>query len=154
MSARQGLEIRAVLATDAPYLADLLASGGHEILAAELSRRLEAVRAGAGATLVASDWGPPVGLIALQWQPSILSAKPVAWVTLLLVGPESRRRGIGRALLKAGAQAARSAGCGDLRLLAPDDRKDMLAFAESTGFAAAGAALVRPLRKGREARGP
>ncbi len=150
MSARQGLEIRSVLASDAPYLADLLTSGGHEILAAELSRRLEAVRAGAGATLVASDWGPPIGLIALQWWPAILSAKPAAWVTTLLVGPESRRRGIGRALLKAGSQAARSAGCGDLRLLAPDDRADILAFATSTGFAPAGAALVRALRKGRD----
>lgn len=148
MTTRHGLEIRSPLASDAPFLAEFLAGAGHAIPAPELARRLEALRADSGVALMASDLGPPIGLIALHWGPSLFATRPIALVTVLLVAAEDRRRGIGRALLKAGAQAARQAGCGELQLVAPEGRADLVAFGQNTGFASAGAVFARTLRKG------
>jgi GNAT superfamily N-acetyltransferase len=148
LTARYGLEIRSAQASDAPFLAEFLAGAGHAVPASELARRLEALRAGSGVALLASDVGPPIGVIALHWGQSLLAARPIALVTALLVGAEDRRRGIGRALLKAASQAARQAGCGELHLVAPEACPDLVAFGRNTGFASAGAVLTRALRKG------
>ena len=151
MTARYGLEIRSAQASDAPFLAEFLAGVGHAIPAPELARRLEALRASTGVALMASDLGPPIGLVALHWGPSLFAARPIALVTALLVGLEDRRRGIGRALLKAASQAARQAGCGELHLVAPEIRADLVAFGQSNGFVRAGAMFTRALRKGASA---
>jgi GNAT superfamily N-acetyltransferase len=148
LNPRHGLEIRSVQTSDAPWLTELLAGAGRFVAAPELARRIEAVRASAGVALMASDWGPPIGLIVLHWSPDLFAAQPVARVNTLLVAPEARRRGVGRALLKAGSQAARSAGCGELHLMAADGDGDLLAFALGAGFAPVGAILRRALRKG------
>jgi aminoglycoside 6'-N-acetyltransferase I len=148
LSSRYGLEIRSVQSSDAQFLADFMAGAGHSVAAPELARRLEALRTSPGVALMASDWGPPIGLIALHWSPSLFTARPTALMIALLVSPEARRRGIGRALLKAGSQAARSAGCDELHLVAPEGCSDLVAFAHGAGFAAMGAVLTRALRKG------
>lgn len=147
MTARYGLEIRSTQASDTLFLAEFLAATGHAVSAPELARRLEALRASGGVALMAADWGPPIGLIALHWSPSLFATRPTAFVIALLVGPEVRRRGIGRALLRAGAQTARQAGCGDLQLVAPDGSADLVAFGESNGFISRGIVLTRALRK-------
>ena len=74
-------------------------------------------------------------------------AEPIAQITTLLVAPDDRRRGLGRLLLKAAAQAARTAGCDGLEMVLPPDRPDLEAFCAATGFVAAGTRLTRPLRK-------
>ena len=146
---RYGLEIRSALPVDAPFLVELLAGAGVVTSASELASRLTAVRASPGAVLMASDWGPPIGLVTVQWAPGLLVAEPVARVSALLVAPDARRRGVARALLKAASQAARAAGCGELELSVPHSVADLLAFAVATGFTPLGGILSRPLRKGR-----
>lgn len=147
MASRYGLEIRAATAADAPGLSALLRAAGHPVASEPLAERIEAMRQGPGAALIAVEWGPPSGLILLHWYRTLAADPPVAQVTTLLVGPDERRRGIGRLLLKAGAQAARSAGCGALQLLVDPAEPTLHAFAEATGFVGAGSLLVRPLRK-------
>ncbi|HEY1930323.1 MAG TPA: GNAT family N-acetyltransferase [Caulobacteraceae bacterium] len=146
---RYGLEIRSAMPADAPFLAELFAGVGAAIPASELATRLAVLRASPGAVLMASDWGPAIGLIAVQWAPSLLTAEPVARVSALLVAPDARRHGVARALLKAASQAARSAGCGELELSVPDNATGVHAFAVATGFTPMGMVLSRPLRKGR-----
>jgi len=107
MTSRYGLEVRAAAPADAPGLATLLAEAGHALEARALAERLLAVREAPGAALIAAQWGPPSGLILLHWYPTLAEPRPVAQITTLLVAVEDRRRGIGRLLLKAGAQAAR-----------------------------------------------
>lgn len=147
MGGRYGLEIRAADAADAPGLAELLAAADRPVAAAALARRLDRLRGGPGVVLVAAEWGPPTGVVALHWHPGLEADAPTAHVDLLLVSPEERRRGVGRLLLKAAAQAARQAGCERLHLPAPDDAPELAAFALATGFIRAGGRLARPLRK-------
>lgn len=147
MASRYGLEIRAAAGTDAAGLSVLMRAAGYPTAPEVLAERLDALRQGSGAALVAAEWGPPSGLILLHWYRTLEADLPVAQVTTLLVGPEERRRGIGRLLLKAGAQAARSAGCGTLQLLIDPEQPTLHAFADATGFLGGGTVLVRPLRK-------
>ena len=147
MSARTGLELRAVTPADAPAVAALLTAAGHPVSPASMMGRLEAVRQGPGTALLAVEWGPPSGLVALHWFPALTAGLPVAQISLLLVDAESRHRGIGRLLVKAASQAARVAGCGTLELTAPAGRADLHAFCQATGFTSRGPWFVRPLRR-------
>ena len=147
MSSRYGLEIRAAAAADAPGLSALLGAHGHVVAPGLLASRLGALHDAHGIILVALEWGPPSGLVMLHWYPVLMSDQPIAQITLLLVGRDDRRRGIGRLLVKAASQAARVAGCGALELLAPDHQPELRAFCQATGFVASGAHYERVLRK-------
>ena len=147
MTLRYGLDIRAVTANEAPGLAILLAEAGHVIDARDLAARLATLRSSSGTALVALKWGPPSGLVVVHWFPTLHAARPIAQITTLLVSGEDRRQGIGRLLVKAAAQAARVAGCGDLEIIAGADAHELAAFCRATGFADAGARFARSLRK-------
>ena len=144
---RYGLDIRAVTSAEAPGLAILLAEAGCVIDARDLAERLPALRTNSGTALVALKWGPPSGFVALHWYATLHAARPIAQITTLLVSVEERRQGIGRLLVKAAAQAARSAGCGDLEIMAAAAAPSLQAFCRATGFAEAGTRFARSLRK-------
>ena len=148
MAGRYGLEIRAAQPADAPGLSELFASAGLMVAARDVSERLEAMRGEPGVVLIAGEWGPPGGVVALSWPRTLHEARQTARIDTLLVAPEDRRRGIGRLLLKAGAQAARSAGCERLSLVVPPAADALRDFCGASGFAEIGATLTRPLRKG------
>ena len=112
-----------------------------------LANRLGAIRPDSGVVLLAVEWGPPTGVIALNWSWAVEADLKVAQVTLLLVEPEQRRRGIARLLLKAASQAARTAGCGELRLSSASSMSHLPEFCLETGFIEAGPTFSRPLRK-------
>lgn len=147
MAGRYGLELRGAAAADASGLAELFAAAGHRVSARALAERLEAMRGQSGAVLIAGEWGPPSGIIALSWRTTLAADRPAARIEHLLVHPDARRRGIGRLLLKAGAQAARSAGCDRLELSVEESAPSLEAFGTATGFVPNGAAFVRALRK-------
>ena len=85
--------------------------------------------------------------MVLHWYPVLHAARPVAQITTLLVNVEERRQGIGRLLIKAAAQAARTAGCGDMELTTRSDVPSLHEFCRATGFLEAGSRFVRSLRK-------
>ena len=146
MASRYGLQIRAASSADAAGIVELMEAAGRAVPAATLAGRLDALRDEPGAALLALEWGPPSGLIVLNWYRTLAADLPVAQISMLLVGPDERRRGIGRMLLKAGSQAARNAGCGTLHLIAAGD-ESLAAFCRATGFDEAGTGYARPLRK-------
>jgi aminoglycoside 6'-N-acetyltransferase I len=147
VTTRYGLEIRAAGPADAAGLAELFGSVGVVIPPRSLADRLDLLRQGQGAALLALEWGPPSGLILLHWYATLEAEQPTAQITTLLVGPEERRRGIGRLLVKAAAQAARVAGCGSLELVVGPGQTDLQDFCRATGFAEAGSHFLRALRK-------
>jgi aminoglycoside 6'-N-acetyltransferase I len=125
----------------------LLSEAGHDIPPLTLASRLDQINAAPGAALVAVEWGPPSGLVVVHWYQTLDADRPRAQITTLLVGPAQRRRGIARLLVKAAAQAARVAGCGELELLAGSDAPALAEFCRATGFTEAGLSFARPLRK-------
>ncbi len=147
MSSRRGLEIRAANAADAPGLAELLASAGLGMTTTDIAGRIEAVRQGPGAILLALEWGPPSGVVALHWFARLDTPRPSAQIDFLLVGMDDRRRGIGRLLVKAASQAARVAGCGSLELVAKPEQSELHSFCGATGFVDFGTRFERALRK-------
>lgn len=149
MASRFGLEIRAADSLDAPGVAELLHAAGLPGSAPAIAARLERLRAERATVLLAVEWGPPSGIIVFHSRQTLLADLPIAFVSALLVGPDARRRGIGRLLVKAASQAARSAGCGDLALSAAPEDASLRAFAEATGFTASETSFVRALRKQR-----
>lgn len=147
MSSRHGLSVRAADGLDVDGLAELLATAGLVVPRDRLAARLSALHDQPGALLIADEWGPPSGLIAVHWHAVLTADLKVGWISALLVDPARRRNGVARVLLKAASQAARSAGCGDLVLAPTAEAADLRAFALATGFAPAGELLTRPLRK-------
>ena len=147
MISRYGLEIRGATNVDAQGLNDLLLTAGHSASLPVSAQRLNALRQESGTILIAAEWGPPIGLVELHWYRTLRGDQPTAQITMLLVAPSERRRGIGRLLVKAAAQTARLAGCNDLELLAAPDDHNLLAFCSASGFTEAGPHFVRPLRK-------
>jgi GNAT superfamily N-acetyltransferase len=140
MSLRHGLEIRAATPQDTAGLAELLATPP-----LTLTTRLDALRASPGALLLALEWGPPSGLIAVTWHPTLTQNRPTALITTLLVAEDARRRGIARLLVKAASQAARAAGCETIHLETPTE--DLAAFAAATGFTPGATHQTRSLRR-------
>src|ERR1019366_6828915 len=113
---------------DAPGIHELLRAAGQDISPRALADRLDAMRHDPGAALLALEWGPPSGLVLLHWYRTLHADQLTARIAMLLVGPDARRRGIGRLLLKAAAQAARVAGCGTLELIAPPEEPSLGQF--------------------------
>ena len=147
MKSRYGLEIRTAGSADAQGVCDLLQAAGHVIPPRVMAERLDAMRQEAGAALIAAEWGPPSGLVVVHWYRTLDADQATAQITTLFVAPDDRRRGIGRLLLKAAAQAARVAGCGALELLASAEQHQLHAFCQATGFVEVGTRFLRPLRK-------
>jgi aminoglycoside 6'-N-acetyltransferase I len=147
LASRYGLQIRAASGADAPGISELMDAAGHPVDVATIGTRLDAFRHEAGVVLLALEWGPPSGLIVLNWYRTLNADFAVAQISTLLVGADDRRRGIGRMLLKAGAQAARSAGCGTLYVSDIAGDPSLAAFCIATGFSESGTFFERPLRK-------
>ena len=147
MTLRHSLELRAATAADAPGLCALQAEAGLNIEARVLADRITLLRQASATALIATQWGPPNGLVVMHWYATLEAVGPVAQITMLLVGEEDRRRGIGRLLIKGAAQAARTAGCDQLEITTTPDAPSLEAFCRATGFAEAGPRFVRSLRK-------
>jgi predicted N-acetyltransferase YhbS len=147
VASRYGLEIRTATPADAPGVAELFKNAGRPIEVAALAKRLATLQQAPGTALLALEWGPPSGIIVLTWYPLLTDDHPVARVTTLLVGPDERRRGVARLLLKAASQAARAAHCTSLHLTDAGREPTLPAFALASGFDQQGKNFVRGLRK-------
>ena len=149
MAGRYGLRIRAATGADSEGLSELLGLVALEVAPSLLARQLEAMRLGGhGSVLLAVEWGPPSGVLAFHWFPTLGDELPTAQIDLLAVAPDERRKGIARTLLKSASQAARMAGCGSLLLaVSPHGDDTLTAFCNASGFEPRGTHFLRPLRK-------
>lgn len=146
----RGIEVRAAVPADAADLARLSGQLGYPATPQEMAERVALLlRDGQGALLVAADYGPVVGVIALHWCVMLHQPRPVARITTLIVDERERGRGIGRLLLKAGAQSARQAGCDVVELTSGMQRAEAHGFYRAQGFADVGLRFTRGLRRNR-----
>ncbi|WP_299440592.1 GNAT family N-acetyltransferase [uncultured Phycicoccus sp.] len=88
------------------------------------------VAAGATDVLVAEE----AGVCVLQYRPSLWSDADEAYLAELWVDPAARRRGLGRALLRAGLERARDRGCDYLGLATTEEDVEARRLYESEGL--------------------
>lgn len=108
------LKIREARPADAVALAALLGRTSAKALAA----RLAAMRKAGTPPLVADEGGALRGVCAYHLMPLLHEGAPLGRLTLLLVAPDARRKGHGRALAEAAATRLAQLGCTHVEALA------------------------------------
>ena len=140
------MQIRVASAADAVAIAELLAQLGYPTDAAGIPARLAAVAAADGTVLLVTEpAGAVLGLVGLHRYAVLHAPAPVAYITALVVAPEARGRGAGRALVAAAEAWARDAGCGRLTVTSAERRADAHAFYPAAGLPYTGRRFSRPL---------
>lgn len=129
------IRIRSVRPGDMRAIADLMRGLGFNHAVEEITRRWMLIENRASNPALIAEEGQSVrGLVALHIAPMLFYPHPLARITTLVVDPEHRRRGIGRALLEAAECLAEEAGCDVLELTTGKHRKEAHAFYRSMGF--------------------
>lgn len=128
------LTVRAAEPRDAEAIAALLGQLGYPVDTAAIVPRLERLGILGDTVAVAELDGTVVGLAHLQVSPALEHDRPAAKVGALVVDDSSRRRGVGKALVAAMEEEARSRGCGLFYLTTSEGRGDAHAFYEQMGL--------------------
>ena len=139
------LRIRLAADSDAPALALLLGHLGYPAASLDVPPRLERLRAAGDEAFVAEADGVVIGLATAHTRVVLHSAQPVAQLTALVVPPEARGRGVGRALVARVEQWARERGAERLVVTTALHRAEAPRFYERLGFEHTGRRYVRPL---------
>jgi GNAT superfamily N-acetyltransferase len=126
-------------------LATLLAHLGYPADAADVSARLQRLRAAGDDAFVAESDGVVVGLAAVHSRVVLHAAHPVAQLTALVVPPDARGRGIGRALVARVERWARELGATRLVVTTALHRAEAPRFYERLGFDHTGRRYVKQL---------
>jgi GNAT superfamily N-acetyltransferase len=124
-------------------MAALLAHLGYPAAAADLPERLARLRAARDDAYVASSFGEIVGLATVHTRDVLHNALPVAQLTALVVPPEMRGRGVGRALVDAAERWARERGADRLVVTTALHRAEAPLFYERLGFEHTGRRYVK-----------
>ena len=141
----ESLEIRGATSADAPVLATLLGHLGYPADAAEIPERLERLCATGDDAFVAVRDGAVVGLATVHSRAVLHAARPVAQLTALVVPPEQRGRGIGRALVARAEKWGRDHGANRLVVTTALHRAEAPRFYERLGFEHTGRRYVKVL---------
>ena len=140
------IDIRPARHGDEAAVQALLGELGYAVAAEEVRSRLDDLLGrGTDPVLLAAAGDEILGLIALHWTRMLHHRERVARITALIVRDRARGKGVGRALVEAGAERARAAGCGLLELTTALHRTDAQAFYKSLGFEASSLRLHRLL---------
>jgi GNAT superfamily N-acetyltransferase len=133
------MEIRPALPEDASVIAGLLEALGYPATPTQVRRRLSSLD-DCDCVLLTDG-----GLIALHRVPRIAEGDTLTRITALVVAPECRGRGVGRALLRAGEEVARRWGSNLLEVSSGrrPERDAAHTFYPAEGFEDAGTHSVR-----------
>ena len=127
--------IREAADGDAPSLASLLGQLGYSADARDLPRRLARLaQRGSAVAFVAELEGRVVGVATAHAFASIHAERDVAWLTTLVVAQDARQRGVGRALVAAAEEWARTHQCQRLSVTTALQRDDAHAFYDRLGY--------------------
>lgn len=80
---------------------------------------------------------PPCGVCQLRYRHSVWTAAPDCWLEDLYVEDAGRGRGVGRALVLAAVERARSRGAARIELDTNEDNAPAIALYEALGFSTA-----------------
>ena len=135
--------IRPATDADAAALASLLAHLGYPADAAELPERLQRLRSAGDDAFVADVDGATAGLATVHSRSVLHAARPVVQLTALVVPPEMRGRGVGRALVDEAERWGKAHGADRLVVTTALHRADAPPFYERLGFEHTGRRYVK-----------
>ena len=138
------LLLRAPEERDLESISRLLVELEHPAGAAEVRRRLDALRQldPEGFLVVADAGGQAVGLVAAHLTPMLHRAQPVGRITTLVVAADQRGRGVGGLLLAAAEGWCRERGASRIELTSADRREESHGFYERRGWQREGLRFV------------
>jgi len=129
------VKVRPARADDAPALVQLFAQLGYATDEPTLRAQLERFGQGGAHALVAELVSHKLaGAATVAIHPRLYTRSPSAQLTALVTDRESRRHGVGRALTRAAAELALSAGCEKLYVRTNRRRQESPPFYRSLGF--------------------
>ena len=137
------VKIRPATDADASALASLLAHLGYPADAAELPERLRRLRSAGDDAFVADVDGVTMGLATVHSRFVLHAARPVVQLTALVVPPELRGRGVGRALVDEAERWGKARGADRLVVTTALHRADAPLFYERLGFEHTGRRYVK-----------
>lgn len=134
------LSVRPAHAEDAEGLASLFARLGYATTPAVVAGQFAVYQPGSAFHALTAEHrpaeGPPrlVGAATVSIQQRLYAARPVAQLTALVTDAEARQLGVGRALVKAVAELARTAHCERLFVRSDRRRTESHEFYRMLGF--------------------
>lgn len=148
MSTSESVTIRPATPADAAVIAELLEQLGYPSTADDVITRLERLEQFPDAVaLVAEVSGRVTGVVTGHVFPSIHTPIPVAWLTTLVVDRDRVNGGIGRRLVTAVEQWARSRGAERVAVTSGKHRDAAHAFYERIGYKHTGVRLAKTLEQ-------
>ena len=139
------LRIRNADAVDGEAIAPLLAALGYSVAADEVSDRIGRLSRAGEPVLVAKLGDSLAGCLTWHVVPVLHRPKPVGRVTLLVVAEPARRKGVGRALVKAAEARLRQRGCGLIEVTSNVKLRAAHAFYERLGFERTSHRFAKPI---------
>jgi GNAT superfamily N-acetyltransferase len=144
-----GIDVRPARDEDADAVAEQLAHLGYPAPPTEVPARLARLRArGDAETFVALAERRIVGLATVHARDVLHNARPVVQLTALVVSPDVRGRGVGRALVGVVERWAAERGADRLVLTTALHRADARGFYERLGFEHTGWRYARSISLG------
>lgn len=133
--AKDGYTIRPMVVSDAGHVAELCIELGYDVVPADVAERFAGTADDQDHALLVAEAmdGAILGWVHVH-RTKLLVSPPSAEIGGLIVGSESRRHGVGAALMSAAEEWARGAGCQLVRLRSNVVRTDAHAFYERLGY--------------------
>jgi GNAT superfamily N-acetyltransferase len=126
--------VREAKPSDAPRLAELIASLEHEIDEKTVRGNLKLLNKAGELPLVATLGKQVVGLCGVHRMVTVHRPAPVGRITVLVVDEQAREHGIGRMLVEAAEQWCRKQGCQIIEVTSNDRRGAAHAFYRHMGY--------------------
>jgi GNAT superfamily N-acetyltransferase len=127
--------IRRARSADAPAVAELMAALGYPSPVMSVERRIaDCVASRDTAVFVAESGDWIVGVLSFHCIPLFHADGSLGRITSLVVAPDHRQRGVGRLLVAAAEDFARTHACARIEVTSGDHRPDAHAFYEHLGY--------------------
>ena len=144
------VQVRPARADDVPALVQLFEQLGYTTDEPTLRAQLEHFGRGGARALVAELANQRIaGIATVAIHPRLYTRAPSAQLTALVTDRAARRHGVGRALTRAAAEIARTAGCEKLYVRTNRRRQESPPFYRSLGFEETHLTFDLPLSDGR-----
>ena len=138
------LKIREAAPRDAQAIAALVTELGYPSTAAEIAKRLAALKR-AGEPALVAEAGGLIGCLTWHVTPNLHRPYPVGRITMLVVAESARRHGAGRALVEEAAARVEKRGCGLLEVTSNIKRTQAHEFYRRLGFERTSYRFARPI---------